>query len=230
MNLSLYICGMKIENIVLNPIQKEIVEACEPLIVNAISRHNKWVDNIVVECFNYIQESFKVDLEKAKVYNEKLLSEGKDYSTVRLHLRKTAHSYVYNFITKVKGIKHGSAVYNFLSNIFSDNYSSYKHENVEEPKVFINEERLVKEKLSYEESYRSGMKFKLTRAIIKYVTSDYTKVENITIENGIDGFELTSSIFKGDVKEIIRTRAISAGGYNIQEYHYRYLTKVKKVS
>ena len=36
--------------------------------------------------------------------------------------------------------------------------------------------------------------------------------------------------FKGYVKEIIRTRAISAGGYNIQEYHYRYLIKVKKVS
>ena len=41
------------------------------------------------------------------------------------------------------------------------------------------------------------------------------------------GFETRSVLTdKEGKKHNIYTRAISAGGYNIQEFHYRYITKV----
>lgn len=50
-------------------------------------------------------------------------------------------------------------------------------------------------------------------------------LENMHLNSSVKGFEIYSNVDREGIKYRFETEAISAGGYNIQQFHYRYITK-----
>ena len=65
---------------------------------------------------------------------------------------------------------------------------------------------------------------KLNDALTRYITPEFVKVKNINIVQGTKGFEITANLVDNQGRTWnFDTKAIGAGGYNIQSWHYRYL-------
>lgn len=71
--------------------------------------------------------------------------------------------------------------------------------------------------------------FKLLTNLAKYCPLGTDEVKNIEITQGAKGFEINADLYsKGEFLNSIYTNAHSAGGWNIQSFHFRYKTTVKK--
>lgn len=77
------------------------------------------------------------------------------------------------------------------------------------------------------DNYISFLSGKMLQSISKHVPKDYDMIRNIELWDSVKGYELSAKL-QGEGKEelTINTQCIGAGGYNIQEYHYRYLTHI----
>ena len=65
---------------------------------------------------------------------------------------------------------------------------------------------------------------KLSHALSKYITDDFVSVSNVNISQGAKGFEVSANLKDNQNRNWqFNTRAIGAGGYNIQTWHYRYI-------
>jgi hypothetical protein len=66
--------------------------------------------------------------------------------------------------------------------------------------------------------------YKLAKALDRYVTPEFTGIKNIRLSQGTQGFEISANLIDDqDRSWSFNTKAISAGGYNIQIWHYRYI-------
>ena len=73
------------------------------------------------------------------------------------------------------------------------------------------------------EQYEIGLIFKMVQSFNKYLkTTDI--LTDVTIKN-VGLFEISATVIRDGKKYSFRTELIPAGGYNIQEFHYRYITK-----
>ena len=100
-------------------------------------------------------------------------------------------------------------------------------DNKTEYKVMFSLEEFTKSIQRYEEHYRLMTTYKLERSLMKYVTDKFTILQDCFINGGVKGFEMNSKLLDEQGNQYsVYTNAISAGGYNIQEFHYRYITKV----
>jgi hypothetical protein len=73
------------------------------------------------------------------------------------------------------------------------------------------------------EQYEIGLIFKMVQSFNKYLkTTDI--LTDVTIKN-VGLFEISAIVIRDDKKYSFITELIPAGGYNIQEFHYRYITK-----
>ena len=77
---------------------------------------------------------------------------------------------------------------------------------------------------SHIESVKAVSVAKLESALTKFLTTD-DMAETITTHIGGKGFEVNAKLQDG---RFFYTCCIGAGGYNIQEYHLRYIAKVLK--
>jgi len=78
-----------------------------------------------------------------------------------------------------------------------------------------------------EESIRESNLYKLTEVVQKYVTKDFVEISNINVKRGSKGFEITANLTDNQNRSwTFQTNAIPAGGYNIQQFHYRYLVNL----
>lgn len=74
---------------------------------------------------------------------------------------------------------------------------------------------------------RSFNLHKLTNVIQRYITSEFVKVLNVNVSQGTKGFEVKATLEDNqNCKWGFETRAIPAGGYNIQKFHYRYIVNL----
>jgi len=77
---------------------------------------------------------------------------------------------------------------------------------------------------SHIESVKAISVAKLESALTKFLTND-DMAETITTHIGGKGFEVNAKLKDG---RFFYTSCIGAGGYNIQEYHLRYIAKMTK--
>jgi hypothetical protein len=80
-----------------------------------------------------------------------------------------------------------------------------------------------------EEMIRLSLVIDLMKALQNYILPT-DKLEGFIWNEGPKGIEIKMNISRdGDIENIqhLQTEAITAGGYNIQRFHYRYITKTK---
>lgn len=93
-------------------------------------------------------------------------------------------------------------------------------------------EDYAKKNIKYEfsvweaEMLRLSLISDMLKSFEKY-TEPTDKLIKIQATGGSKGIEITATIERDGVEYSYYTEAISAGGYNIQSFHYRYLTKTK---
>lgn len=220
------------EELQLTQVQAEIIAACEPMIKEAVRREKERVQKMCVGaaewCTAKAQERFNKLVPTVEEFQRHRYSVV-DRDCSMWHL-------LYEYKTKVLNLKRESEMYKTFDNCFNSthNIRSYgdltipklTFENKEEYKIFTSQELFDKAIGQYEVYYKNLMSAKLVRSLLKYVITKYTKVKDIIIEKGVEGFEL-KCILIDEVSHVMYTRAIDAGGYNIQCFHYRYITKIK---
>ncbi len=124
--------------------------------------------------------------------------------------------------TILKKYKPGSIEIDLILRVFDKNQFPISQRKMRD--IVINED----EKNLYIEQQKRDIRIlnlgKLTEVVRKYVTSDFVEVSG-KIECGVKGFEFIG-VLTDDQNRIwnFNTRAIEAGGYRIQEFHYRYIT------
>ena len=78
----------------------------------------------------------------------------------------------------------------------------------------------------FEKMIRLSLVIDLMKALQNYVLPT-DELENMGWYEGPKGIEIHANINRNGEKHYFLTEAITAGGYNIQRLHYRYLTKTK---
>lgn len=72
--------------------------------------------------------------------------------------------------------------------------------------------------------WRLSIKFKLFTALSKYI-QDSDVFTNTHFQQGRKGIEITTTVNRNGETYNLYTEAIPAGGYYVQCFHYRYITK-----
>jgi hypothetical protein len=99
-------------------------------------------------------------------------------------------------------------------------------ENIKKWIIEANNKKGIDYKISEFEAemIRLNLIFDMLKSFEKY-TEPTDKLVTIQATSGRKGIEITATIERGGIEYPYYTEAISAGGYNIQSFHYRYLTK-----
>lgn len=203
----------KTKEINLTPIQQKVFNFCEPIIQKAVEYHRAWARKMVEECRDTIVK--------------KWAEAGIKFAGDIKHSSYDAYEFV-----ERKHIGYDSELKSLLTWTIKRNacFIAGVHTPATDPaKVWIDERLYAKKMTEYEEDYRLWMTYKLKRSIEKYVDNKFTDIKNESINRGAKGFEIEAILIDATGKEFLyHTRAIGAGGYNIQEFHYRYITKIKE--
>jgi len=203
----------KAKDIQLTTIQQKIFDACEPLLKSALDFHKKWARKIVEECRAKITERWK---EAGVVLAGDITHDS--YSVYKFVEHKNI-GYDAELRSLLRCSIHTNACY--MAGVFTP--------RTDPAKVWIDEEAYTWKMKQYEEEYRLWLTYKLKRSIEKYITPEFFDIKDINLRSGEKGYEIFATLMdSNDKKYTYHTRAISAGGYNIQEYHYRYITHIKE--
>lgn len=205
---------MKPKDIKLTAIQQKVFDACEPLIQSAVEFHKKWAMNLAEECVKWLMAKVK-EFGGMASWLSGVQSMNKQMT-------------VYNFC-HYKSVDYASELHYYLSSLVDDNREDYHYKEDFPAKFFINTKKAEKYIKRYEDYYRNWITYKLKCSIEKYVTSEFVNIKDIKLMNGARGYEMFAILLDVNNKEYdYHTRAVSAGGYNIQEFHYRYITHIKE--
>lgn len=82
----------------------------------------------------------------------------------------------------------------------------------------------------YKEEYKINQIWKLTQSIMKHLTVKDSLSSDVRISRTAKGFCVEFQYTNDEGLFNYQTDAIEAGGHNIQCFHYRYITKIKKVT
>jgi hypothetical protein len=82
----------------------------------------------------------------------------------------------------------------------------------------------------YKVDYRDNQTWKLTQSLLKHLFTEDRLDSQVRISKTPKGFCVEFLYSKGPYTFNYKTDAIHAGGHNIQCFHYRYITKIKKVT
>lgn len=102
----------------------------------------------------------------------------------------------------------------------------YSHTNKNE----YNQESFDKWFGSYKEEYKTNQIWKLTQSMMKHLTDKDVLSSDVRISRTPKGFCVEFQYTNDEGLFNYQTDAIEAGGHNIQCFHYRYITKIKKVT
>jgi hypothetical protein len=83
---------------------------------------------------------------------------------------------------------------------------------------------------NYKEDYKINQVWKLTQSMMKHLTDKDSLSSDVRISKTPRGFCVEFQYLNDGQLYNYQTDAIEAGGYNIQCFHYRYITKIKKVT
>ena len=72
--------------------------------------------------------------------------------------------------------------------------------------------------------WKLGLKFKLFNSLANYI-QETDVITEIKLTKSVKGLEINCNVTRDGVTYEFNTRAIEAGGYDIQCFHYRYITK-----
>jgi hypothetical protein len=72
--------------------------------------------------------------------------------------------------------------------------------------------------------WKLGLKYKLFVSLTTYI-QETDIISDVTLDRNVKGLEITCNVTRDGVAHSFNTRAIEAGGYDIQCFHYRYITK-----
>lgn len=116
------------------------------------------------------------------------------------------------------------------------NFKHEKQETKNSPKiVFIESLKAdyLQEVNDFVSFYVESLKWKIIVSIVsnfQKVTIPIDKIEKISIEVGYQGFEgVYRFFFENGSRFDFRTKSIGAGGYNIQVYHFRFISNFENV-
>lgn len=103
---------------------------------------------------------------------------------------------------------------------------SYSHPNKGE----YSQESFDKWFETYKEEYKTNQIWKLTQSMMKHLTDKDVLSSDVRISRTPKGFCVEFQYTNDEGLFNYQTDAIEAGGHNIQCFHYRYITKIKKVT
>ena len=96
--------------------------------------------------------------------------------------------------------------------------------------VLVNQESFDKWFAGYKEEYKVNQIWKLTQSMMKHLTDKDSLSSDVRISRTPKGFCVEFQYLSNEELFNYQTDAIEAGGHNIQCFHYRYITKIKKVT
>jgi hypothetical protein len=139
------------------------------------------------------------------------------------------HKFTYgpitNFLQDISGKYRVGGTVEYYALTFAFPSNSYR---INKPTEF-NPDSFEKWFNRYKEDYKLDQIWKLTQSMSKHLTENDVLVSDIRINKSVKGFCVDFNYKNNNGVFNYRTEAIDAGGYNIQRYHYRYITKIKKV-
>jgi len=195
-----------------------------------LSRHPKSKRKITVRPESKsVQKSDSKSGVKQEIMNvcEPLITDLQDKAVAQ------ANRIIKNFEKKKKAAPEDMSWQKFRQEYTKDPYVMQILMNVYTPKerygftvgnFKLDEERQKKYYEGMKDAIRVNTTSKLSRALGKYIGPEFVEVDNIDLSHGSQGFEITADLKDDQGRSWnFRTRAIGAGGYNIQEWHYRYL-------
>lgn len=175
------------------------------------------VTNVISKCDDLINQSMKRELNR---FNNLIESYQAWLSKFELN-HKFTYGPIISFLQNISGKYRvgGTVEYRMLSFSFPDR-------NV---RVF-NQEMFNKWFDKYIEEYKANQIWKLTQSMTKHLTNKNILSSDVKVSKSVKGFCVDFQYLdEGDLLNY-HTEAIDAGGHNIQCYHYRYITKIKKVT
>lgn len=190
-----------------------VLKACQPLIDEAVKREKENTQKNVRHYFEWLKENTK------KTYNDDNIK-NKQWHIIN-HFRP--YDYKKQFMEK-------SFISLYFTRIVNDNRNDnwkkdFKYNVKFEPKSYKKYFQV------YKEEFIIWSTNKLKKAILTALyTDDFVDIKNIKLSKGVKGFEINAILINDEGKNFnFITNAISAGGYNIQCFHYRYLIKIKLI-
>lgn len=211
--------------------QKQLIEFYKPLIEKTVERERERVIKMSQGCAEYctakVQEYLSTKVNSIENAGRHALQNHIGISYL-----------LYDYKTKVLRMRYGTILYDVFGHSFTTSHdithtydkgeNLLTDENKADYKIIFSQKLFDKAIVRYEQDYRAMMSTKLERSILKYVTDNFVEVKNITLDTGINGFEVRCILKdKAGFTYSMYTKAIDAGGHHIQCFHYRYITKIK---
>lgn len=105
---------------------------------------------------------------------------------------------------------------------------AFQTDSITKQQIF-SQENFDKYLSRYEKDYREMMTWKLISSMEKNLLPTDTIVSDIFVDRTSKGFGIDFNFIREGQKNNFHTETIDAGGYNIQCFHFRYITKIKKI-
>ena len=133
---------------------------------------------------------------------------------------------IYDNITSYVSIlesKERESIHNKINNM---------KKRLELPNIPSNELRFLPDRIKQLETsierdiyfWKLGLKYKLFNSLANYI-QETDIITEIKLTKSVKGLEINCNVTRDGVTYEFNTRAIEAGGYDIQCFHYRYITK-----
>lgn len=133
---------------------------------------------------------------------------------------------IYDNITSYVSIlesKERESIHNKINNM---------KKRLELPNIPSNELRFLPDRIKQLETslerdiyfWKLGLKYKLFNSLANYI-QETDVITEIKLTKSVKGLEINCNVTRDGVTYEFNTRAIEAGGYDIQCFHYRYITK-----
>jgi hypothetical protein len=178
------------------------------------------INNVISKCDDLINQAMERENKRFQSLNtrfqEWFLS--KDPNT------KFIYGPIIPFLQQISGKYKvsGTVEYYSISHSFPENRKS----NV----LVYNQESFNGWFNNYKEEYKMNQIWKLTQSMMKHLTDKDSLSSDVRISKTPKGFCVEFQYLNDGQLYNYQTDAIQAGGYNIQCFHYRYITKIKKVT
>lgn len=222
---------MKPSKTKLTAVQKKLMDAYQPVI-------DKAVENEIDRIIEMSKGCAEACTAKAQEYLNSLQAPIEKVGRSIVDRNIAYYSLLYNYKSKVLKLKYYSLLDRSFDRSFTSSHDIERRydgkkelltdENKGDYEILFSHSLFNKAMVEYEREYRAMMYGKLERSITKYVTPNFISVSNIELKAGAEGYEVRCTLKdKAGFAFSMYTRAINAGGHNIQCFHYRYITKIK---